>query len=135
MRTMCIFVSLLPLEVQSNLSISEAMFGIPTPPIRLRLRRFRTYNMKNKDVQACHLLLSVNFRPPPNPILIRSTNRKNYFLITYQTGDCRHGDNDTDHYYRCYPQASPVSWTVQVDMIVVMSCRLISVVYHGFIHG
>ena len=36
------YVSLLPLEVQSNLSISEAMFGIPTPPIRLRLRRFRT---------------------------------------------------------------------------------------------
>ena len=81
MRTMCIFVSLLPLEVQSNLSISEAMFGIPTPPIRLRLRRFRTYNMKNKDVQACHLLLSVNFRPPPNPILIRFTNGKITFLL------------------------------------------------------
>ena len=89
--------------------------------------------MKNQDKQVCHFMLSVNFRPP-HPILIRST-KKNYFLITYQTSDCCHGNNDTNHYYRRYPQASPVSWTVKVDMVVVMSCRLISVVYHGFIHG
>ena len=71
---------------------------------------------------------------PPHPILICST-KKNYFLITYQTGDCCHGNNDTNHYYRRYPQAGPVSWTVEVDMIMIMSYCLIPILYHGFVHG
>ena len=105
----------------------------PTDPSQVATLPYLKY--EKQRCTGLPFIIERQLQAPPQPHTYPLHRRKNYFLITYQTSDCRHGNNDTDHYYRCYPQASPVSWTVKVDMIVVMSCRLISIVYHGFIHG